>query len=1158
MALGTGGGHGAIWSYLGINTTQMKAGAAQAGGIITGVNAQMAGMEAKAVGLGPALKKAFLGVAAATAILAIAGTAMAASFDKGMKEVWTLIRGTEKEFESLKASVLDLSTTMEHGANDMAQGMYWVVSALPDADDAKRLEVLEVASKLASAGVAELADTTDVVTTAMTAFRLSDPSRVADALMKTVERGKTTLPLLSQNFSKAAASAHVAGLSIEDLGAATAAMTRAGIPTDRTLMSLNRTLIGLAKPSEAAIEFFQGMGYESGIAAVKEKGLAGVMEMVQGALGGQIEKYAELFPNIRELLTWLNLAGVSFEDYKKDVAEFGDTTGTANEAFEIMADTVQYKWSVALNQAKEGLIGFGEKVLPSVSVGINVLAVAFGKIGDVLGFIAPGVLALASAFAVFKIGSWIHLGVVALGNSLMHLGFILSTTLAAPIVALTAAAVGLGYGLYEFSQFGKKVSADLADARADIEEAERTLTEFGIGILPVINEYQNLQDAIAAGEVEDMAAAEARLLELHQQIATQLPEMVTGFDAQGKAILESNAAMKEYIKGLLEFSSIDVPIEGQIGEYALLTERQNQLTNSMTGMKSALEIVKYDLEDLGVPTQDVSRVMRLLQTDFEAGSKSASAYARQALQTGTIGEYAVDVFKRTESNVALLGNEIDKAGGTLQALQTEFNQTASAAAKMAEAIRVAALEAGLAGGDIGDNIIDALQSSVPELHNQGRNALAAYMQGQLERRNVAVEESGGMAQEMANAFVEGVPWNSKGNLAGEEVMEGVENQINILKPSIVAAAENVAEAAGSAYADGMSGKAAEAGAAGGALSEEVIEKLNSAIPAIKQAALDAVAAYISAIAQSEGMDPDEANQLGQDVAGQIGQGAIDEFPEDASIAVRLFSAKVVSDMNAKADEMGEAGKPGGKKIGGAVSSSAVLGFLANFPALRSVIMTKIGSIRPPPIPLTYQSLFNPAFTSFAQAAQYINDQLAQNLEPQEMVVNIDATGGGLGEDFFSPFEGAVGAAGHAMSLFNIQMGDMLTQVDNKPIDEMSEAVWQLTGQNMDMVTAWRNANTVMGDAKNQMKVLEEVIEDQRGAIENLNESIKSEQRHLRNLQDQQRLEQRALRDLQDQQKSEQLTLRNLQDALKEYQWNLTKATELVQKFQAAKLVGAVV
>lgn len=158
-----------------------------------------------------------------------AAVKMAASYDKAMHNVNSIAKLPEDQFKKLEAQVLKLSTTVPQSAETLAKGLYDIQSSGFAANDA--LGILEVSAKAASAGLSNTDVASKAITAVLNAYGMGadQAGRVSDVLFKTVDRGVLTFEDLATNIGDVVGTANIAGVSIEDVGAAFATMERTNI-----------------------------------------------------------------------------------------------------------------------------------------------------------------------------------------------------------------------------------------------------------------------------------------------------------------------------------------------------------------------------------------------------------------------------------------------------------------------------------------------------------------------------------------------------------------------------------------------------------------------------------------------------------------------------------------------------------------------------------------------------------------------------------------------------------------------------------------------------------------------------------------------------------------------------------------------------------------
>jgi len=124
----------------------------------------------------------------------------------------------------------------------------------------------------------------DLMTTVLNAYSLeaTDAAYVSDVLFKTIKMGKTTGPELALSFGRVASMAAAAAIPLEDMAAATVALTRAGLKTDEAMTALRQVINKIVNPTEAAQK------------AVERLGLTMFSEETLKQEGGLIKILAEL------------------------------------------------------------------------------------------------------------------------------------------------------------------------------------------------------------------------------------------------------------------------------------------------------------------------------------------------------------------------------------------------------------------------------------------------------------------------------------------------------------------------------------------------------------------------------------------------------------------------------------------------------------------------------------------------------------------------------------------------------------------------------------------------------------------------------------------------------------------------------------------------
>ena len=326
----------------GLDNSGLQRGAFDAVGIIQSLSSKISKINPFAA----------IGIAAIGAFTLIAneGFKMARDFESAMAEVKTIANVSERDFEKLEKRVFSLYKTLGTEPPDkLANGLYEIIGAGFEANDA--LEILEISSKSATAGVTTSAVAADGLTTILNAFKLGieDADRVADIMFATVDRGKISFEELSSQISIVAPLAAASGFSFEEIGGAIATLTKQGVPASVALTQIRSAIIstndvlgsGVSKTLSIQ-DAFQKMYEIAGGDQNELKDLAGRIEAVNGILG---------------------IAGDNALGAAEDFEAMKNATGGVDKAFNIITSTNANQWEIFGNRVKATTKGIGDAIL---------------------------------------------------------------------------------------------------------------------------------------------------------------------------------------------------------------------------------------------------------------------------------------------------------------------------------------------------------------------------------------------------------------------------------------------------------------------------------------------------------------------------------------------------------------------------------------------------------------------------------------------------------------------------------------------------------------------------------------------------------------------------------------------------------------------------
>lgn len=307
--------------------------------------------------------------AAAIAAVGVASVREAVQFESSFSKIQGLVGVTTDEIGALEDAAKELGPAFGISANEAADALFFITSA--GLRGAAATEVLEAALKGSAIGLGETKTIADLATSAVNAYGQSqlNGAKAVDVLAEAVRLGKLEPAELAETMGSVLPIASNLGVSFAEVGAAMAGMSKTGTDAATASTQLRQILNTLAKPTAEANRGLASMGLSAeGLREqIREKGLFDTLETLTTAFDGNIEATTQVFGNIRALSGVLDLMGASLEDNRELFKQMTDDTGVLNEAFEITADTTEFKFSKAMETARGSLLEIGFALLDMVN-----------------------------------------------------------------------------------------------------------------------------------------------------------------------------------------------------------------------------------------------------------------------------------------------------------------------------------------------------------------------------------------------------------------------------------------------------------------------------------------------------------------------------------------------------------------------------------------------------------------------------------------------------------------------------------------------------------------------------------------------------------------------------------------------------------------------
>jgi TP901 family phage tail tape measure protein len=358
---------GTIWAEIAVNTKKLDEGLMKAQVKLAAADKEITTMGQKLTLASTKMMVAGGIMAGAVAAVGVASVKSAKEFDTSMRNVNSITKLTEKEFQNLSKDVVDMSKKLPQSAKTLAEGLYDISSS--GFQGAEGMKVLEAAAKAASAGMTDTATSAKGIVAVLNAYGMEakDAMNVADTMFATVDKGVISFEELSGGIGNVVSTAKLAGISFNELSGMIAYMTTKGVSADETMTALNRLVMSIIDPSEELTEVLKEAGYESGELAIKQLGLVGVLELMEKASGGSLTKLQKLSPEMRALKASGALLGSGFEELTKYMSDFKDTAGATQSALDEQAKSLDFQLNLLKNNVEAIKITLGRELVPEIT-----------------------------------------------------------------------------------------------------------------------------------------------------------------------------------------------------------------------------------------------------------------------------------------------------------------------------------------------------------------------------------------------------------------------------------------------------------------------------------------------------------------------------------------------------------------------------------------------------------------------------------------------------------------------------------------------------------------------------------------------------------------------------------------------------------------------
>lgn len=325
-------------------------------------------------------------------------TGESAEFNKAMRAANTMAGRDAAGFGQLKGEVADLAKEIPIARDQLANGLYQVISNGVPEDN--WIEFLNKSARSAVGGIADVNRVVGVTATVIKNYGLewSAAGDIQDKIQLTAKNGVTSFELLAQALPRVTGNAATLGVSVEELLGTFATLTGVSGNTAEVSTQLAAVFTALVKPSSEAAEMAAKMGIEFNAAAIKGAGGFGkfltqldssikAYAQANGVL--EQEVYSKLFGSAEALRALIPLQGELAGRFQANVAEMVNSAGTMDAAYGEMASTgeataqrLQNSWGAVTDR----IAGFTAPAKPFIDLGASALSAGANVVILAAGF----------------------------------------------------------------------------------------------------------------------------------------------------------------------------------------------------------------------------------------------------------------------------------------------------------------------------------------------------------------------------------------------------------------------------------------------------------------------------------------------------------------------------------------------------------------------------------------------------------------------------------------------------------------------------------------------------------------------------------------------------------------------------------------------------
>ena len=614
-------------------------------------------------------------------------------FDSAMSKVAAISGASSEELAKLTEKAQEMGRTTKFTASESAEAFNYMAMAGWKTEE--MLDGLEGILNLAAASGADLAQTSDIVTDALTGlgYEAKDAGRLADVMAAAAANANTNVELMGSTFQYVTPVAGALGFSMEDVAVAIGTMANAGIKGERAGTALRSMMTRLASPPKMAEKSIAQLGITVTDSTGKMLPLIDILKQLRSKFNGLSEAeqahHAKAIAGQEAMAGLLAIVNSAPDDFEQLIQSVNNSAGAADRMAKTMLNNVGGKFTLLKSQLEGIRLEIWSKLEPTIKKcidsisktlsGINwtqagrKIASAFEGVVKVFEWlinhwqtVVTGISAIIAAFVAAKIATFTTaiIGAVSAISTAVAGATSLSAAFAAlntvmgmnPIGLVVGALAALAVGIAavvsktneaseETQEFNDKIAANTDAVNANKESWEQLQATRQENLSKGMSEMSYYEDLI--NELDKIVDENGKVKSGYEDRAAFITSTLA--DALGLEISLHDGVIEKY--GEIR-NAIDQTIEKKKAEI-ILNSQEASYTQAIQDRANALDLLAESQRQMTQLVNDNAKAQEILNSQ-------AGTYSREEVQ------WAKEKNQAYQENYNTLKENIDNQKQTLE------------------------------------------------------------------------------------------------------------------------------------------------------------------------------------------------------------------------------------------------------------------------------------------------------------------------------------------------------------------------------------------------------------------------------------------------------------------------------------------------------------